>query len=118
MKTSIAGLTRITQLFDRPLLKGMGSTVDLMGYTFSKADLDLSTGFQRDAAAIWHDFLFVGMDIQKSTDSYRASEGKTAGAIEENLEASVGAGRSSGNCFVCRAPSPSIPAGTKQQGIG
>ena len=72
MKTFIAGPTRSTRLFDHPFLTGMGSTVDLLGFTFEKLNLDLSTGFQRDAKAIWNNFFFVGMDIQKSTEAYQA----------------------------------------------
>jgi hypothetical protein len=72
MKTSTSETTTFTKLFDHPFLTGMGSTVDLFGFTFEKVNLDLSTGFQRDAKAIWNNFLFVGMDIQKSTEAYEA----------------------------------------------
>jgi hypothetical protein len=72
MKTYLAGATTISKPFDHPFLTGMGSTVDLLGFTFEKVNLDLSTGFQRDAKAIWNNFVFVGMDIQKSTEAYQA----------------------------------------------
>jgi len=72
MKTSISEAMTLTRLFDHPFLTGMGSTIDLFGFTFEKLNLDLSTGFQRDAKAIWNNFFFVGMDIQKSTEAYQA----------------------------------------------
>lgn len=77
MKSAVRRLTQFTRLFDRPFLTGMGSTVDLFGFTFDKTNLDVSTGFRRDAEAIWHDFLFVGMDIQKATEAYETSTAAT-----------------------------------------
>lgn len=72
MKAQLAGTTTLSKYFEHPFLTGMGSAVDLLGFTFERVNLDLSTGFQRDAKAIWNNFFFVGMDIQKSTEAYQA----------------------------------------------
>ena len=76
MKTPIVESTRFIKPLDRPFLMSVGSAIDLMGFTFAKIKPDLSTGFQRDAEAIWHDFMIVGMDIQKSTAVYQTSTPK------------------------------------------
>ena len=72
MKAQLAGSMKLFKRFEHPFLTGMGSTVDLLGFTFEKVNLDLSTGFERDAKAIWNNFFFVGMDIQKSTEAYQS----------------------------------------------
>jgi hypothetical protein len=73
MKTSPTGVMEALKLFDRPFLTSMGSAIDLLGLTFEKVNPDLSTGFQRDAQAIWCNFFLVGIDIQKSTEANPAS---------------------------------------------
>jgi hypothetical protein len=52
MKAYQSGTMTLLKRFDHPFLTGMGSSVDLLGFTFEKVNFDLSTGFERDAKAI------------------------------------------------------------------
>lgn len=66
-------LSHYLKRYNHPLLKGMGSVIDIFGVSHQEINLNLSSGWEKDAEAIMNDFSIVGMDIQKAIENYQSS---------------------------------------------